>query len=156
MSAMWNVEVMRADGRSADFLVIQVQEQSGDFCSTLPFAFRLLMESVSLTGAKGPLMDALPEGAYLDESYVRSRASEFIERAELVDEGEAFDHDVLVDELTANGLAPGSEAFETKVAEAKLNFQNCPPKSVLRVTLVDRRWAAHLRVGLRWDSAAYP
>jgi hypothetical protein len=170
MSALWDVEVLRLEGRDVRLLVRVIHPDSGDFPETKEFALRLLYDESFEYGPAltrvplGPLGAALSVEEVNDRGFLARNVGRFVLSVAVVERRNApLDLEetrrLIDEELSARGLRPEDgrawkSAWEDEWKEFWSRTERLP-SATYDITVTDADWLAHLSASRKWESAAF-
>jgi hypothetical protein len=172
MSTLWDAEVISKNGTHVDVRVRACHPDSGEFDESKRFAFRLLYDEAfeyepppsSARTARGPLGEEIHLDQTFDDRFLDQNVDRFIVALEVTDarngpvDEQAVRASIDRELLDLGVRRDDREAWDNAWSEHWTDFWNDPlrtPTATYKIEVTDPRWIAHLKVGQRWDSAAY-
>lgn len=138
MPALTKIEVIEKEDRSVVLRILIIHPDETEFYEEQNYALQLLWEAGDpRLGIKCSLTQAISYEQIRDKAWVVVEVMEYIEKSKITS--------------TKNYPPPAdisNEDYEN-INEEKI------PSALLSITVTDKKWIEHLRVGLSWESAAY-
>jgi hypothetical protein len=147
-SALFYVKVLAIQERVVDLdCVTSGASAVDDLCTSPAFVLMLLVDAARAS----PLRTVLGDDRLrlVEPTWMKLNASAYVESTQLLSRRNALGDDALykiMDEIESAGLSPPDEIHE---------LRRRGHGYVLRATATDRRYLAHLTVGMEFDTTAY-
>lgn len=126
---LWDIEVINKGQNWLDLKVVMCNPDAPDFAEDSTFALKLLAEQSLDLGEGCSIGNAISEDQYWDDEYMSSITSQYISR-------------VIIYEITS-------------YKEIYNRDENNMPKAKYRIGVTSPKWIEHLKIGQKFDSAAY-
>jgi hypothetical protein len=168
-TTLWHVKVSKVEGDTVRLAVNVADADAGPFEKGNAFVLRMLFEPATELDddyrkkALGPLGEALDDDKIYDDDWLAKNGGKFLKSVELTnvvnaDVDRASSQAKIEKALVAEGKKKRSKGFDELVNERLRDFWSNPknlPSAVYVIRATDKKWLAHLKPGMKWNSAAF-